>query len=110
MKRFVDPHTASKLVVLTRSEVLPTLKEHIDDASIPTIFGGSLSFEHGMLPDLEDAIRGSLDWETAEQILPPGPIKLVKEADGKKTALAVGSESGLKRSLRIATLKTVDAH
>lgn len=109
LKRFVDPHTASKLVVLTSSEVLPTLKEHIDDANVPTILGGDLSFEHGMPPDLDESIRQSLNWETAEQSLPPGPIKLVKDADGRKTALAVGSESGLKRSLRIATLKSVDA-
>lgn len=108
MKKFVDPHTASKIVVLSSSEVLPTLREHIEDANIPSLYGGGFAFQHGMLPDLDETMRQSLNWESAQQVLPPGPIKLVKDANGRTTAVAVGSEGGLKRSQRIATLRQVE--
>lgn len=49
-KRWVDPHTASKVVVLSSTEVLPVLGEYIDDVNIPTVFGGGFHFKHGMLP------------------------------------------------------------
>lgn len=61
-----------------------------------------------MLPDLDETMRGCLDWETTQQTLPSGPIKLVKDADGKTTVLAVGSEGGSKRSQRIATVRRAE--
>ncbi|KAJ5138839.1 uncharacterized protein N7515_003687 [Penicillium bovifimosum] len=101
LKGFIDPHTAEKIVVLLNNEVLPSLREHIDDANIPDIFGGGLSFKHGMLPDLDNNIRQRLNWDSPEKSLPPGPIKWAQELD-KVVALAVGSQDGSARHEKIA--------
>ncbi|CAG8166209.1 unnamed protein product [Penicillium olsonii] len=104
LKPYVDPFTAEKIVFLLRSEVLPTLREYIDDANIPAQFGGAHSFTHGQLPDLEDEIKKCLGLQEGTTQLPPGPIKWIEEADGRKSALAVGSEAGSERNHRVATM------
>ncbi|KAJ5295054.1 hypothetical protein PENANT_c037G00098 [Penicillium antarcticum] len=104
LKGWVDPYTAEKIVVLLSAEVLPTLREDIDDENIPSIFGGGFSFEHGMLPDLDSNIRDRLNWDDPEKTLPPGPIKWAREADGKVAASAVGTQAGLTRSDKIAEI------
>lgn len=105
MKQWVDPRTAEKVVVLLSAEVLPTLREYIDDANIPVTLGGGHSFRHGMRPVLDDNICNHFNWELPEQALPPGPIKWIKDADGNMTALAVGGEGSSQRSEMIATRK-----
>ncbi|KAJ5950324.1 uncharacterized protein N7479_008737 [Penicillium vulpinum] len=103
LKGWVDPHTAEKIVVLLNSEVLPILREYIDDANIPTKFGGQFQFTHGMLPDLDDNLRQLLNLD-ASKSLPPGPLKWIQESDGRRTALAVGSNGDSERNDKIATL------
>lgn len=107
MKAWVDPYTVEKLVVLLSPEVLPTLREHIDDTNIPAQFGGGLSFTHGMLPNLDSDIQQYLGLDDSKS-LPPGPIKWIEDLDGRKTALAVGIEAGSERSERIATIDGTD--
>jgi hypothetical protein len=103
MKGWVDPYTAENIVVLLDSEVLPTLREYIDDVNIPVKFGGGFPFVHGMLPDLDHDIQRFLSLESPES-LPPGPMKWVEDSDGRRTALAVGIQFGSERSDRIATV------
>jgi hypothetical protein len=107
LKGWVDPHTAEKLVILLQPEVLPTLREYIEDANIPVQFGGGLSFTHGQLPDLDSNIRHRLGLTDLSEPLPRGPIKWIEELDGRKTALAVGSEAGSERSDIISTVDTI---
>ncbi|KAJ5899074.1 hypothetical protein N7495_003818 [Penicillium taxi] len=104
LKSWVEPKTAEKIVVLMNAEVLPTLREYIDDTNIPVVFGGGYSFKHGAVPCLEDGILQQLNWNLSNGSLPPGPLKWVEDSDGKVTALAVGSEDGSKRSKRIASI------
>lgn len=106
MKSYVDPHTAEKIEVLMSSEVLPTLREYIDDANIPVKFGGNFQYTNGMLPDLDDDIQKLLNSDSATS-LPPGPLKWVQDSDGRRTALAVGSKAGSERSDIIATLNRI---
>ncbi|KAJ5286374.1 hypothetical protein N7524_001680 [Penicillium chrysogenum] len=106
LKAWVDPRTAEKIVVLMESEVLPTLREYIDDANIPANFGGEFQFTHGMLPDLDDNIQQLLNSGSSKS-LPPGPLKWTKDSDGRQTALAVGSKSGSVRNDKIATLDII---
>jgi hypothetical protein len=88
------------------SEVLPTLREYIDDANIPAKFGGEFQFTHGMLPDIDDNIQQLLHLDSSKS-LPPGPLKWIQDSDGRRTALAVGSKSGSERSDKIATLDLI---
>ncbi|CAI7627798.1 unnamed protein product [Penicillium glandicola] len=103
---FVDPYTAEKIVVLPDLEVLPTLREYIDDTNIPTKFGGEFQFTHGMLPDLDDNIHQLLDLDSSK-FLPPGPLKWIQDSGGRLTVLAVGSNGGSERSDKIATLDQI---
>ncbi|KAJ5188121.1 hypothetical protein N7491_004446, partial [Penicillium cf. griseofulvum] len=107
LKGWVDPNMAGKIVVLMNTEVLPTLREYIDNANIPTVFGGGYCFEHGMLPDLDANIRQRLNWNISKRSLTPGPLKWIEDSDGKITTLTVGSKDSSKRSIRIATLDCV---
>ncbi|KAJ5815980.1 hypothetical protein N7447_008213 [Penicillium robsamsonii] len=106
LKGWVDPYTAEKIVVLLEAEVLPTLREYIDDANIPTKFGGKFQYTHGMLPDLDDNIQQFLNSDSSTS-LPPGPLKWIRDSDGRRTALAVGSKAGSERSDKIATVDRI---
>ena len=106
MKSWVDPQTAEKIVVLMESEVLPTLREYIEDVNIPVKFGGGFQFTHGMLPDLDSNIQQILNSDSLKS-LPPGPLKWIHGSDGRRTALAVGSKSGSERRDKIATIDLV---
>ncbi|KAJ5134358.1 hypothetical protein N7448_000619 [Penicillium atrosanguineum] len=108
LKPWVDPRTAEKVVILMSADVLPTLREYIDDVNIPTAFGGSLLFKHGMRPLLDEHVCDHFNWDLPERSLPPGPIKWIKDADGNMAALAVGGEKGFQRSELIATRSRVD--
>ena len=105
IKKWIDPVTVSKLVILSPEEVLRTMKEYIDITNIPTRFGGELEHEHGAEPLLDPAIHEILTWlPAANASLPMGPIKWVDGGDQSRTAVAVGKEGGEARCDRIAIL------
>lgn len=104
LKKWVDPNTAEKIEVLSSNEVSDALKEHIDDANIPTAFGGAFEFTHGSLPSPDQNILDRLSWESSYQTLPSGPLKFSQDGDGKLTAVAVGALQGAKRNEFIATI------
>ena len=88
-----------------------TLEQYIDPANIPKKYGGQLDFEFGMMPVLEPAIEKALHWEVpstqgSARTIPTGPIKWEESADGKVTAIAVGTEDGKPRKQVIASLTT----
>ncbi|KGO70606.1 hypothetical protein PITC_052000 [Penicillium italicum] len=98
-----DPHTAEKIEVLIGPEVLPTLREYVDDVNIPVKFRGRLQFTNGMLPDLDDIVQQLLNSDSATP-LPPGPLEWIQGPHGRRTALAVGSKASSERSNVIAIL------
>ncbi|KAF2202998.1 CRAL/TRIO domain protein [Delitschia confertaspora ATCC 74209] len=106
LKKFVDPRTASKLVFLSPSDVLPTLSSTIDLENIPKEYGGTFEFEYGSVPILDMELAEQLEWlADSERKLPPGPIKWIADEQGSRTAVAVGRINGKPRQQRIATLK-----
>lgn len=107
IKKFIDPATAAKLVILSPTEALPTLTTFIDLDNIPTKFGGTFNFTPGMIPDLDLGIRHALDWSpSSEEELPPGPFKWSLDSTGRKVAVAVGSVDGILRVQPVAILNT----
>jgi hypothetical protein len=106
LKGWVNPRTASKLVVVPKSKVLSTLTQSMDHSGIPVQFGGSLAFKHGELPRLDEGVRGV--WgggEEEKEVLPPGPMKWRTSPDGRIEAVALGTVKGEARREVIATLK-----
>lgn len=104
LKKWVDPSTAEKIEVLNPNEVSDVLKQHIDNANIPTAFGGAFEFTHGSLPAPDQNILDRLSWESSHQTLPSGPLKFSQGIDGKLTAVAVGALQGAKRNDIIARI------
>lgn len=111
IKRWFDPITVSKIFILSSSNMKSTLEQYIDPANIPKKYGGQLDFEFGMMPVLEPAIEKALHWEApstqgSTRTIPTGPIKWEESADGRVTAIAVGTEDGKPRKQVIASLTT----
>jgi hypothetical protein len=103
LKKWVDPVTAAKVVVLSPTETLAALTEKIDAVNIPVQLGGQFAYEPDMVPDLDNRIQQSLTW-LGEPKLPPGPIKWVVDRNGDRKVIAVGSVDGKARQQEIAVL------
>jgi hypothetical protein len=105
LKKWIDPNTAAKLVILTPKEVLPALESSIDLTNIPTIYGGKFEFQHGMLPKVDTGIREALKWTDSQmECLPSGPIKWIRDQQGKETAVAIGQSDGEVRHQTLGSL------
>ncbi|KAG2026227.1 hypothetical protein GB937_001734 [Aspergillus fischeri] len=105
MKKFIDPVTAEKIVMLGSADVYGTLNKYIHHDDIPVQFGGAFEFTHGMLPDLCPVTRQTLRWSPPfNGTLPPGPIKWTEHARGQIKAVATGTVDGVERGLDVATL------
>ncbi|OOO09020.1 cellular retinaldehyde-binding/triple function domain protein [Aspergillus oryzae] len=104
-KKWMDPVTAAKVVVLKQSDVYTTLERYIDKENIPTKFGGGFAFQNGMLPDLDHGIRQHLQWTTPSECIPSGPVKWMQADGGKRIAIATGSvDRNVPRNVEIAAL------
>jgi CRAL/TRIO-like protein len=102
LKKWVDPRTADKLVILSPEEVLPTLKQTIDLSSIPSQFGGMLQFQHGAVPSLDVKMCRQLIWPSEPAgTFPTGPVKWIADHKGCRTAVAVGRLEGTTRYEKI---------
>ncbi|CAI7646037.1 unnamed protein product [Penicillium glandicola] len=108
MRKWLDPGTVEKVVIVPATEMMATLTKYIDTESIPSRFGGEFVWEHGTPLDLDIRIQSGLEWKE-EGKLPPGPMKWVLDESGRKTAVAVGSIDGVARTTRIAQVKVEDA-
>lgn len=63
-----------------------------------------------MTPDLDSEIKASMDWldKNGDQIIediPKGPMRWTESEDGKRTAIAVGTEGGTPRNRPIMTVR-----
>lgn len=98
IKKFIDPVTAEKLVIVSPAEVLEKLSEDIDLENIPKVFGGGFDYQHAMLPSIPKDLWQTINWkdpESAGEIL-PGPIKWIRDGAIEK-AVAVGREENPRR-------------
>jgi len=100
LKGWVEPRTAKKLVFLSPAEGLDRLLETIDIESIPEHYGGKSSTIHGKFPCLDDSAKRLLGVEA----LPEGPIKWTTDAQGNRTAVAVGTKNGEMRHDVVGTI------
>jgi hypothetical protein len=109
VKRWFDPITVSKIFILSRENVLPTLSQYIDPDNIPKKYGGNLDFVWGSMPVLEPEIQAAIKWEHPEvqegkNTLPIGPIRWETAEDGSMVAVAVGMEKGQPRRRTVFTI------
>lgn len=61
IKRWFDPVTVSKIFILGRNEITPTLEKFMEPASIPKKYGGRLDWKWGDMPDLDEETRAALE-------------------------------------------------
>lgn len=98
INKWFDQNTVSKITIVPAGQELQALSELIDPVNIPRKYGGEFEFDFGMTPKLDQEIVESMDWLTEKdgslvQDIPKGPIKWV-DVDGRRTAVAVGSDAG----------------
>lgn len=92
LKKFVDPRTAEKLVIVQQDDVLSTLRETIDFENIPIQYGGRLDIKPvDFAMQLCPAISQAIKWERPLHEIPAGPIKYVVNEQGGKSIVAVGT-------------------
>ncbi|QDS77905.1 hypothetical protein FKW77_000721 [Venturia effusa] len=113
VKRWFDPITVSKIFILSAADMKPTLEQYIAIENIPKKYGGTLEYEFGMLPMLEEEISNNLKWtnpsadmQSGKKSYPTGPIKWRASSATIMEAVAVGSENGKRREEAIATVET----
>ncbi|KAH7138302.1 CRAL-TRIO domain-containing protein [Dendryphion nanum] len=109
VKRWFDPITVSKIFILSKDMVIPTLTEYMDIDCIPKKYGGTLDFEWTNMPNLEPSIESAITWvnpstQNGKNTIPTGPIRWEKDETGAMKAFAVGQENGVPRHTHIFTI------
>jgi hypothetical protein len=61
IKRWFDPVTVSKIFILSKQEVRPTLEKFMHPKDFPKRYGGELDWDWGHLPHLDDETREALE-------------------------------------------------
>jgi len=92
IKRWFDPVTVSKIFILSKHEVKPTLSKYMETRDFPKRYGGDLDWEWGDLPHLDDETRAAVEKDGNKGWV-RGPCQWL---DGKR--LVVGSEKGKLRT------------
>lgn len=57
IKKWFDPTSVSKIQILSPSETKTQLLNYIDPHNLPKQYGGTLSWNWGDMPDLEEPVR-----------------------------------------------------
>ncbi|KAI9795259.1 MAG: hypothetical protein M1833_007281 [Piccolia ochrophora] len=90
IKRWFDPVTVAKIVIVPSTDVKSTLVSYIESSSLPKKYGGELDWEFGKLPDLDaqakEAIRPSKhgeEWVRGPVLWRAGQRVVVGSVDGK---------------------------
>lgn len=113
IKRWFDPITVSKIFILNNANMKATLEQHIAIENIPKKYGGKLDYEFGQLPNLEPGIDETFKWAHPEhqmghRTFPTGPIRWQRGPDAELVAVAVGTEKGQQRHVRIGSVQQSD--
>ncbi|KAI1626772.1 CRAL-TRIO domain-containing protein [Exophiala viscosa] len=61
IKRWFDPVTVSKIFILSKHDVKPTLSKYMELRDIPKRYGGELEWEWGNLPHLDAETRAAVE-------------------------------------------------
>ncbi|KAI1177013.1 CRAL-TRIO domain-containing protein [Nemania sp. FL0916] len=105
IKRWFDPVTVSKIFILSDHDVLPVLTTFMDLEDIPKNYGGKLDWSFFDEPAYDDEIKRIVTWENGFTNFPPGPCHWHRTEDGKRLeCLAVGSQDGKERRVRVCTV------
>ncbi|KAM0293795.1 hypothetical protein ACHAO9_001481 [Fusarium lateritium] len=107
LSKFVDPRTASKLVIVPSGSTLSTLTARMGIESIPTEYGGKFEYQPGMPPKLDQGILDHFEWTFPGDRMPEGPVKWTESQDGGRVLLATGSVDGERRNEVLASIKSV---
>ncbi|KAH7257893.1 CRAL-TRIO domain-containing protein [Fusarium tricinctum] len=107
LSKFVDPRTASKLVIVPSGSTLSTLTVRMGIESIPTEYGGKFEYQPGMPPRLDQDILEHFEWALPGGRLPEGPIKWVESQDEGRVLLTTGSVDGKGRNEVLRSTKKV---
>lgn len=83
--------TVSKIFILAKHEVTPTLQSYMDPTSIPKKYGGQLDWAWGHMPDLDEEIREALERDGNKGWVKGPTLWLNNER------IVVGSENGKAR-------------
>ncbi|KIW17163.1 hypothetical protein PV08_04354 [Exophiala spinifera] len=92
VKRWFDPVTVSKIFILGKNDIKPTLSKFMETKDFPKRYGGDLDWEWGQLPHLDDETRAALEKDGNKGWV-RGPCQWL---DGKR--VVVGSEHGKLRT------------
>ncbi|OAP56695.1 hypothetical protein AYL99_08807 [Fonsecaea erecta] len=103
IKRWFDPVTVSKIFILSKNDVKPTLAKFMEPKDFPKRYGGDLNWDWGDLPHLDDETRTALERDGNKGWV-RGPCLWL---DGQR--VPVGSEKGKLRrpNLDIEKMKPV---
>jgi hypothetical protein len=109
IKRWFDPITVSKIFILGSHEVKSTLEEFIEVRNIPRQYGGELEFNWGQMPNLDPLIVETASWENGFTAFPKGPVywRPLAGDEGRLECVAVGSEGGKERLVRVCTIPRI---
>ncbi|KAI1160488.1 CRAL-TRIO domain-containing protein [Nemania serpens] len=105
IKRWFDPVTVSKIFILSDHDILPVLTTFMALENIPKSYGGKLDWNFFDEPAYDDEIKRIAEWENGYTSFPPGPCHWRPTEDGTRLeCLAVGSQDGQERRVRVCTI------
>ncbi|KAM4058873.1 CRAL/TRIO domain-containing protein [Hirsutella rhossiliensis] len=106
VRRWIDPVSSAKIVILRPDEVKAALEAVIDSRDIPVKYGGELDFAYGQQPALDPAIDSLLDWEPGFDKFPICPVLWEDTDDGERIAcFTCGTKDGQPRRQRVCTMR-----
>lgn len=100
----------SKIFILSDQDVLPVLTTFMDIENIPKAYGGKLEWSFFDEPSYDDEIKHLAKWENGFDNFPAGPCIWAPTEDGTQLeCLAVGSQNGQERRVRVCTIPKASA-
>ncbi|RDA83680.1 hypothetical protein CP532_0036 [Ophiocordyceps camponoti-leonardi (nom. inval.)] len=103
VKSWLDPVTASKVVILKTRDVKDALVDFIQPSSIPVKYGGTFEGDWGSGTVLDESLQDAVDWAPGFASLPTGPLTL-ETVDDRLVCYTTGSSKGNPRRLKVFTM------
>ncbi|RDA96187.1 hypothetical protein CP533_1632 [Ophiocordyceps camponoti-saundersi (nom. inval.)] len=103
VKSWLDPVTASKIVILKTQEVKAALEDFIHPSSIPVKYGGSFEGEWGRDTVLDESLQNAVSWEPGFDSLPTAALSM-ETVDDRLVCYTTGSDKGSPRRQKIFTM------
>ena len=97
INKWFEPNLTSKISVLSTAEAEVVLSKHIDIDDLPVSYGGTLPWEYGMSPNLDEEAREMVGAFADHWI--EGPVRYVPRDDGDEIRAAGTEAEGLRSAL-----------